>query len=67
MDPKQECIVALMAPGRLAKAGAPMDLANTTAKAEFCIPVSMEMVLAVVSDRRKKSRGTKYPMANPME
>ena len=55
--PKQECIVALRAPGKLANGDAPMERAKTTANAEFCIPVSIEMVLAVVSLRLKTRLG----------
>ena len=57
--------MALIAPGKLASGSAPMDRAKTTARAEFCIPVSILTVRAVVSDRRNTFRGTKYPTPKP--
>ncbi len=46
---------------------APMLLARTTARAEFCIPVSMDMVRAVRSEKPNASLGTIYPEAKPNE
>mmetsp|Transcript_7805 Transcript_7805/g.15580 ORF Transcript_7805/g.15580 Transcript_7805/m.15580 type:complete len:256 (-) Transcript_7805:156-923(-) len=63
--PKQECTVALNAPGKYDNGSAPMLFANTTAKALFCIPVSIEMVRAVRSVKPKNFFGTRYPKANP--
>jgi len=47
--PKQECVKAEMAPGSAAMGDVPTLCAKTTAKAEFCMPVSMETVRAVDS------------------
>ena len=47
--PRHECAVAEKAPGRPANGAAPIDFANTSARAEFCVPTSMEMVRAVCS------------------
>jgi hypothetical protein len=65
--PKQECTVADNAPGRLAMEGAPIDRARTTAKAEFCIPVSMDMVRLIFSPNPNPSFGTRYPARNPKQ
>ncbi|GMI40053.1 hypothetical protein TrCOL_g13367 [Triparma columacea] len=43
MDPRHELTVALTAPG-IAASGIPSPFASTTARAEFCIPVSIETV-----------------------
>ena len=42
-------IVALMAPGSFAAGGRPAAPASTTAKALFCIPVSIETVRRAAS------------------
>eukprot|EP00585_Thalassiosira_rotula_P023296 CAMPEP_0196224638 /NCGR_PEP_ID=MMETSP0912-20130531/49188_1 /TAXON_ID=49265 /ORGANISM="Thalassiosira rotula, Strain GSO102" /LENGTH=210 /DNA_ID=CAMNT_0041504031 /DNA_START=136 /DNA_END=766 /DNA_ORIENTATION=- len=65
--PKHECAVALNAPGKYEMGSAPMLLARTTANAEFCIPVSMEIVRAVRSGNLNTCLGTKYPAAKPSE
>ena len=65
--PKQEWTVADNAPGKLATAGAPIERANTTANAEFCIPVSIEIVRLVISENRSPKRGTIYPNRNPRQ
>eukprot|EP00526_Cylindrotheca_closterium_P019984 CAMPEP_0113645714 /NCGR_PEP_ID=MMETSP0017_2-20120614/24108_1 /TAXON_ID=2856 /ORGANISM="Cylindrotheca closterium" /LENGTH=138 /DNA_ID=CAMNT_0000557489 /DNA_START=47 /DNA_END=460 /DNA_ORIENTATION=- /assembly_acc=CAM_ASM_000147 len=67
MDPRQECTVADKAPGKLATGDAPMDRANTTASAEFCIPVSIDIVRLVTSENFRPNFGTKYPMVNPTQ
>ena len=65
MLPRQEWAVAESAPGKLVMEGAPIDRARTTARAEFCIPVSIEMVRDVRSPNLKTLRGTRYPVRNP--
>ncbi len=65
--PKHECAVALNAPGRYERGSAPMLLAKTTASAEFCIPVSMDIVRAVRSEKPNACFGTKYPAEKPNE
>ena len=62
-----EWAVAERAPGRDASGSAPIDLASTTAKAEFCIPVSMDIVLQVFVEYPNNSRGMKKPTKNPSE
>jgi hypothetical protein len=57
--------VALNAPGKYDSGSAPILFANTTAKAEFCIPVSMDIVLDVLSVKPNSFFGTKYPAVNP--
>ena len=44
-----------------------MERASTTAKAEFCIPVSIEMVRLVRSENPSPKRGTKYPTKKPTQ
>ena len=63
--PKHECAVALNAPGKYDNGSAPILFANTTANAEFCIPVSIDMVRDVRSVN-PKTLGTMYPAANPI-
>ena len=65
MLPMHEWAVAERAPGKLAMEGAPMDRARTTARAEFCIPVSMEIVREVRSPKPRNFRGTRYPARKP--
>ncbi len=65
--PRHEWTVAESAPGKLATAGAPIERANTTAKAEFCIPVSIEIVRLVISEKRRPHFGTMYPTKKPMQ
>ena len=67
IEPKHECAVADNAPGKLAIGDAPIDLANTTAKAEFCIPVSIDIVRDVISLNLHTNLGTKYPIVNPIQ
>jgi hypothetical protein len=63
MDPRHELTVALTAPG-IAASGIPSTFASTTARAEFCIPVSIETVLHVFRGYPKE-RGVRYPRAKP--
>mmetsp|Transcript_15131 Transcript_15131/g.18409 ORF Transcript_15131/g.18409 Transcript_15131/m.18409 type:complete len:246 (-) Transcript_15131:538-1275(-) len=66
MLPKHECKVAESAPGKQLNSLAPGILrAKTTASAEFCIPVSIEMVRLVRSEN-PVFRGIKYPTPNPI-
>lgn len=65
--PRHEWAVALKAPGRYEMGSAPMLLASTTANAEFCIPVSIDIVRDVRSERPNASLGTMYPEAKPNE
>jgi len=66
MLPIHECIVAEIAPGRDANGSAPILLANTTASAEFCMPVSIDIVRPVFSEKLK-SFGMVYPTRKPTE
>ena len=56
--PRHEWAVALNAPGKNERGSAPMLFARTTASAEFCIPVSIDIVRAVLSEN-PKALGTK--------
>ena len=64
MDPITLCAVALRAPGKDDNIGLGKCCANTTAKALFCIPVSILMVLDRVSPA-PKAFATRYPTPNP--
>ena len=50
-DPMMLWIVALMAPGSFAAGGRPAAPASTTARALFCMPVSIETVRRAASSR----------------
>ena len=60
------CTVAERAPGKYERGSAPILFASTTANAEFCMPVSIDIVLLVFSENLSRL-GTEYPAANPME
>lgn len=65
--PRQEWAVALNAPGKYESGSAPILFARTTARAEFCIPVSIDIVRAVCSEKPNAYFGTMYPAAKPSE
>ena len=65
--PRHEWAVALNAPGKYERGSAPILFARTTASAEFCIPVSIDIVRAVCSEKPNAYFGTMYPAAKPSE
>ena len=65
--PRHEWAVALNAPGKYESGSAPILFARTTARAEFCIPVSIDIVRAVCSEKPNAYFGTMYPAAKPSE